>query len=205
MSDEVTQLRLVVTVPDFDAALAFYRDELGLPEEAAFSGDGTRVSILGARVGPPSRSRTRGHAAFVDEVEVGRRVAGQVRVAFEVERLRGETDRLARAGATVVAPPTLTPWQSLNARLGRARRPAPDGLRRRPREPARRSEAEMMVGRVGAPRAPRRARAARRGRTRAGRRPRPGWSPTSSAPRRRRAAGRARRVDLGARVWRPSR
>ena len=41
----------------------------------------------------------RGHAAFVDEVEVGRRVAGQVRVAFEVEDSAVTTDRLARAGA----------------------------------------------------------------------------------------------------------
>ena len=83
MSDEVTQLRLVVTVPDFDAALAFYRDELGLPEEAAFSGDGTRVSILRAGRATLELADV-GHAAFVDEVEVGRRVAGQVRVAFEV-------------------------------------------------------------------------------------------------------------------------
>ena len=122
MSDEVTQLRLVVTVPDFDAALAFYRDELGLPEEAAFSSDGTRVSILGAGRATLELADA-GHAAFVDEVEVGRRVAGQVRVAFEVADSGAMTDRLARAGATVVAPPTLTPWQSLNARLE-----APGGL-----------------------------------------------------------------------------
>ena len=60
MSDEVTQLRLVVTVPDFDAALAFYRDELGLPRGGGLQlGDGTRVSIL-APVGPPSSWPTPG-------------------------------------------------------------------------------------------------------------------------------------------------
>jgi len=149
MSDEVTQLRLVVTVPDFDAALAFYRDELGLPEEAAFSGDGTRVSILGAGRATLELADT-GHADFVDEVEVGRRVAGQVRVAFEVTDSGAMTDRLARAGATVVAPPTLTPWQSLNARLD-----GPGGLHLTVfadarDEPTRRTEAELMVGRVGA-------------------------------------------------------
>ena len=61
------------------------------------------------------------------------------------------TDRLARAGATVVAPPTLTPWQSLNSRLD-----GPGGLHLTvfadaSDEPARRTEAELMVGRVGAP------------------------------------------------------
>jgi GrpB-like predicted nucleotidyltransferase (UPF0157 family)/predicted enzyme related to lactoylglutathione lyase len=149
MTDEVTQLRLVVTVPDFDAALAFYRDELGLPQEAAFSGDGTRVSILRAGRATLELADV-GHAAFVDEVEVGRRVAGQVRVAFEVADSGAVTDRLARAGATVVAPPTLTPWRSLNARLD-----GPGGLHltvfaEARDEPADRTEAELMVGRVGA-------------------------------------------------------
>jgi GrpB-like predicted nucleotidyltransferase (UPF0157 family) len=61
------------------------------------------------------------------------------------------TDRLARAGATVLAPPTRTPWESLNARLD-----APGGLQitvfsDARDESARRTEQEIMVGRVGAP------------------------------------------------------
>jgi predicted enzyme related to lactoylglutathione lyase len=63
------------------------------------------------------------HAAFVDEVEVGRRVGGHVRIAFEVDDARAATAALEAAGATVVAPPTRTPWDSLNARLD-----APGGL-----------------------------------------------------------------------------
>jgi lactoylglutathione lyase len=63
------------------------------------------------------------HAAFVDEVEVGRRVAGHVRVAFEVDDAAATTRALEAAGATVVAAPTETPWRSLNARLE-----APAGL-----------------------------------------------------------------------------
>jgi GrpB-like predicted nucleotidyltransferase (UPF0157 family) len=106
------------------------------------------VSILGAGRATLELADA-GHAAFVDEVEVGRRVAGQVRVAFEVADSGAVTDRLARAGATVVAPPTLTPWQSLNARLD-----GPGGLHLTVfadarDEPARRTEAELMVGRVG--------------------------------------------------------
>ena len=145
---DVRQLRLVVTVDDFDAALGFYRDQLGLAEEAAFTGPGTRVSILAAGRATLEIA-DRGHAAFVDEVEVGRRVAGPVRVAFEVEDSAVTTDRLVRAGAQLVAPPTVTPWQSLNARLD-----GPGDLHLTvfadAREPARRSEAEIMVGRVGA-------------------------------------------------------
>lgn len=57
------------------------------------------------------------HAAFVDEVEVGRRVAGHIRIALEVDDSASATETLAAAGATVLAPPTRTPWHSLNARL----------------------------------------------------------------------------------------
>jgi len=118
----VRQLRLVVTADDYEAALAFYRDVLGLDEEAAYVSPGGRVTILDAgratlEIADP------GQAAYIDEVEVGRRVAGHLRVAFEVDDSAAVTAELADAGATVVAEPTRTPWESLNARLD-----APAGL-----------------------------------------------------------------------------
>jgi lactoylglutathione lyase len=112
----VRQLRLVVTAADYEEALAFYRDVLGLTEEAAYSSEDGRVTILDAgratlEITDPN------HAAYIDDVEVGRRVAGQFRVAFEVDDSTATTARLAEAGATVIAEPTRTPWNSLNARL----------------------------------------------------------------------------------------
>jgi hypothetical protein len=56
-------------------------------------------------------------ADFIDQVEVGRRVAGHIRVALEVDDSTATTAVLEAAGATVIAPPTRTPWNSLNARL----------------------------------------------------------------------------------------
>ena len=44
----VRELRLVVTADDYDEALRFYRDVLGLPERAAFSSPDGRVTILEA-------------------------------------------------------------------------------------------------------------------------------------------------------------
>jgi predicted enzyme related to lactoylglutathione lyase len=113
---DVTQLRLVVTAPDYEQALAFYRDVLGLPQRAAYSSPGGKVTILDAghatlELADPS------HAAYVDDVEVGRSVAGHIRVAFEVGDAAAATARLAAAGATVIAAPTATPWRSLNSRL----------------------------------------------------------------------------------------
>ncbi|WP_285641023.1 VOC family protein [Lentzea sp. NBRC 102530] len=118
----VRELRLVVTADDYDEALRFYRDVLGLEQRAAFASDGGRVTILEAGratleiTDPP-------HAEFIDSVEVGKRVAGHVRVAFEVTDSEGTTRRLEAAGAEVIAEPTRTPWNSLNARLK-----APAGL-----------------------------------------------------------------------------
>src|SRR5215470_2111532 len=44
----VRELRLVVTAQDYEEALRFYRDVLGLPERAAYSSPGGRVTILEA-------------------------------------------------------------------------------------------------------------------------------------------------------------
>ncbi|MET7709515.1 VOC family protein [Micromonospora sp. NPDC005413] len=113
----VRQLRLVVEAADYEAAVAFYRDALGLPEEAAFSGDGdAQVMILEAgratlEIANPAQKR------MIDEVEVGRQVAPRIRVAFEVDDAEATTTRLVAAGASEIAPPTRTPWQSLNSRL----------------------------------------------------------------------------------------
>jgi lactoylglutathione lyase len=118
----VRELRVAVTAEDYDQALAFYRDVLGLRERAAFSSEDGRVTILEAGRATLELLDTT-HAAYVDEVEVGRRVAGHVRIAFEVDDSTTTTADLAAAGATVIAEPTLTPWNSLNARLE-----APAGL-----------------------------------------------------------------------------
>jgi lactoylglutathione lyase len=119
----VAQLRLAVTAGDYQQALRFYRDVLGMPEVGTFAGPaGGQVTILDAgratlELADPT------YAAYIDEVEVGRRVAGHVRVALEVADAAAATDAATDAGARVLAPPTTTPWNSSNARLE-----APAGL-----------------------------------------------------------------------------
>jgi len=121
-SQTVRELRLVVTAPDYEEALAFYRDALGLKELAVFSSRDGHVTLLDA--GRATLELTDpANAAFIDEVEVGRRVAGHIRVAFEVDDAEATSAVLVEAGATLVAPATRTPWNSLNARLD-----APAGL-----------------------------------------------------------------------------
>ncbi len=112
----VKELRLVVTVDNYDEAVAFYRDTLGLDELADFSSENGRVVLLEA--GRATMEIVNAdQAEYIDEVEVGRRVAGHIRVALEVDDSTQTSQRLERAGATVIAEPTRTPWNSLNARL----------------------------------------------------------------------------------------
>lgn len=119
----VRQLRLVVEADDFDRAVTFYRDALGLPEQAAFEADGdARVVILDAgratlELANPAQKR------MIDDVEAGGHESDRVRVAFEVDDTDSLTRELRTAGAEVLAAPTLTPWMSVNSRLA-----APAGL-----------------------------------------------------------------------------
>lgn len=121
-SSHVTEMLLGVTAEDYDQALPFYRDVLGLREAAVFDSDGGRVTLLEAGRATLELAEP-GHAAYVDEVEVGRRTAGHIRVAFAVPDASVATESARQAGATVLAPPTTTPWGSSNSRLQ-----APAGL-----------------------------------------------------------------------------
>ena len=119
----VLQMRLVVETDDYDEALRFYRDVLGAEQELQIHGDdGEKVTIL--QVGRATLELSNpAQVDMIDRVEVGRRVSPKLRVAFEVADADGTTQQLVEAGAELVAPPTRTPWDSLNSRLE-----APAGL-----------------------------------------------------------------------------
>ena len=117
VSIPVLQLRVVIEAEDFDAAIAFYRDALGLQELVAFEGDGdARVSILDAgratlEIANPAQKQ------MIDLIETGAPQLPGIRLAFEVTDGRGVTKNLQTAGALVVGVPRETPWLSLNSRL----------------------------------------------------------------------------------------
>ncbi len=116
----VLQMRLVVEADDYEAAVSFYRDVLGAAQELQVHGDGgERVTILDVgratlEISSPEQ------VDMIDRVEVGRRVSPRLRVAFQVADARDVTDDLVEAGAALLAPPTRTPWRSLNSRLDAA-------------------------------------------------------------------------------------
>lgn len=115
-------LRIVLTVEDFDEAVAFYRDALGLGQLADWSGDDGRVILLDAGRAELELFDER-QAESVDRIEAGRRVSGTVRIALEVGDLDDTVQRLVAAGATAEGKPVVPPWGGRNARLR-----TPDGM-----------------------------------------------------------------------------
>lgn len=106
---DVTELRLAFTVKDFDQALAFYRDALGMEQLADWSSETGRVVALDAGRAV-LELLDEAQAGVVDEIEAGRRVSGTVRFALRVGDSEATARRLAEAGAAPVAPPVMTPW-----------------------------------------------------------------------------------------------
>ena len=115
-------MRVVLTVPDFDEAVAFYRDALGFDQLADWSGEDGRVILLDAGRATIELFDER-QAQSVDQIEAGKRVSGPVRLAVEIGDLEAALGRLTAAGAESMAEPVVPPWGGRNARLR-----TPDGL-----------------------------------------------------------------------------
>ena len=110
------EMRLVLTVTDLDRSVAFYRDALGLPQLAAFENEGGRAILLDAGKATLELF-DEAQAAAIDAIEVGRRVAGPVRIAFGVDDSNEIAKALAVAGGEVIGGPVETPWGDSNVRL----------------------------------------------------------------------------------------
>ena len=118
----IHELRIALTVDDYDRAVAFYRDALGLTEVEAWERPNGRGTILDAGRATLELFDPR-QAETLDEIEVGRRVSGPVRLAMHVDDAAAASDRLAAAGATREHALVITPWGDRNVRVR-----APDGM-----------------------------------------------------------------------------
>jgi catechol 2,3-dioxygenase-like lactoylglutathione lyase family enzyme len=117
----VTELRVALTVANFDEALAFYREALGLEQVADWSSEGRVVLLEAGRA--TLELLDEAQAEMVDAIEAGRRVSGAVRLALEVADSERTARQLMAAGAEHVAPPVTTLWGDRNARVR-----TPDGM-----------------------------------------------------------------------------
>ena len=117
----IFELRVALTTEDFDRTLTFYRDGLGLDPGALWTDHGRAQIFSAGRATLEVFDHQQ--AQSVDQIEVGQRVSGQIRFAFEVPDVRVALERALEYGGKLVHEPGLTPWNDLNARVQ-----APDGM-----------------------------------------------------------------------------
>jgi 4-hydroxyphenylpyruvate dioxygenase-like putative hemolysin len=111
------QLRLIIETDDFDAAVRFYRDVLGMPEQVAYATEGgDRVAILDVGAATIELA-TPTHARNIDEIEGAPHAPGVLRIALEVDDTAQALETARTGGAELIAPPVETPFRSLNARV----------------------------------------------------------------------------------------
>jgi methylmalonyl-CoA/ethylmalonyl-CoA epimerase len=118
----VIELRLALTTGDYDRLAEFYREGLGLEPAQTWPEDQGRALVLDLgratlEVFDEKQAQT------VDEIEVGRRISGQLRLALQVPDLDGAVQRLLAHGAILVHPVVVTPWGDRTVRLQ-----DPDGM-----------------------------------------------------------------------------
>jgi len=121
--DSVREVRIVLTVEHFDEVVQFYRDRLGLPVVEQWQTPEGSGFIL--TLGPHTTLELfdASQAVFVDQMEVGKRVSGPVRLAFSVQDVEAATEMFQQAGALVLSQPKTMPWGDCNARVE-----PPDGM-----------------------------------------------------------------------------
>ncbi|KRB38108.1 glyoxalase [Microbacterium sp. Root180] len=118
MTPRPRQLRLIIETDDFDEALRFYRDVLGMTEQPAFgSGGDDRVAILHAGLATIELASPT-HTRNIDAIEGAPHAAGsKLRLALEVDDTEATVAATEGAGVPTIATPTITPFRSLNARV----------------------------------------------------------------------------------------
>lgn len=118
----VFELRVAVTTSDYERLVKFYCDGLGIEPAAIWNnGDGKALVLNMGRATLEIFDELQ--AEFIDQLEAGKRVSGQVRFALQVPDLQAAMERFIANGATLVHPPVMTPWGDYNVRLQ-----DPDGM-----------------------------------------------------------------------------
>jgi methylmalonyl-CoA/ethylmalonyl-CoA epimerase len=122
LNHPVFELRVALTTRDYERLMKFYCEGLGIEPAAIWNNDGGKALILDLGKATLELFDER-QAEVIDELEAGRRVSGQVRLALQVPDLNAAMERLLAHGATLVHEPVQTPWGDYNVRLQ-----DPDGM-----------------------------------------------------------------------------
>jgi catechol 2,3-dioxygenase-like lactoylglutathione lyase family enzyme len=118
----VLELRVALTTRDYERIVKFYCDGLGI-EPAAIWNNGQGQALVLNMGNATLEIFDEAQAETIDQIEVGRRISGQIRFALQVPDLKAAMERFLAHGAILVHPPITTPWGDHNVRLQ-----DPDGM-----------------------------------------------------------------------------
>ena len=118
----VLELRVALTVRDFERSVKFYCDGLGI-EPAAIWNNGQGQALVINMGNATLEIFDETQAETIDQLEAGQRISGQIRFALQVPDLKAAMEQLLAHGATLVHPPVMTPWGDYNVRFQ-----DPDGM-----------------------------------------------------------------------------
>ena len=121
-AQNILELRVAVTTQDYEQLVKFYCLGLGIEPAAVWNNDGGKALMLNMGNATLEIFDER-QAEVIDELEVGKRVSGQIRFALQVPDLKAAMERMLANGATLVHEPVMTPWGDYNVRLQ-----DPDGM-----------------------------------------------------------------------------
>jgi predicted enzyme related to lactoylglutathione lyase len=118
----ILELRVALTSSDYERAVKFYCEGLGIEPAAIWNNDQGRALMLNMGIAR-LEIFDEAQAQTIDQIETGGRISGQIRFALQVPDLKAAMERLLAHGARLVHPPILTPWGDYNVRLQ-----DPDGM-----------------------------------------------------------------------------
>lgn len=121
-NNPVLELRIALTVKDYEKSVKFYCEGLGI-EPAAIWNNADGKALMLEMGNATLEVFDENQAKYIDDLEAGKRVSGQIRFALQVPDLQLALNKLINHGATLVHEPVLTPWGDYNVRLQ-----DPDGM-----------------------------------------------------------------------------
>ena len=121
-TQNILELRVAITTQDYERLVKFYCLGLGIEPAAVWNNDGGKALMLNMGNATLEIFDER-QAKVIDDLEVGKRVSGQIRFALQVPDLKAAMERMLANGATLVHEPVLAPWGDYNVRLQ-----DPDGM-----------------------------------------------------------------------------
>lgn len=116
----ISELRLVIEAQDWDAAIEFYRDALGLPLREGYANDDTAQIVLEAGSASIELVHPELPPAGSDReapTDIATPSAPRVRLVVRSDDARETATALQRAGAEVVDDPQLTSIGTVRARV----------------------------------------------------------------------------------------